>query len=126
MYQRLPVKTPHVHTSSRVALSTSNSSQDRRCSESRVINNGILVPKVLARVEPHFADCHGTYSGNPIISARIGVDGIPREARVLHSVAECLDKAAVDALRRYRFCPALRDGQPQEFSMNFVVHVHYR
>jgi outer membrane biosynthesis protein TonB len=125
--QRLPlVKTPHVHTSSRVLLGVSNSSQDHRCSESRVTSNGILLPKVLVRAEPRFAGCHGTYSGNSMISAKIGVDGVPREVRMLHSVAECLDKAAVDALRLYRFCPALRNGRPQKFSMNFVVNVHYR
>lgn len=51
--------------------------------------------------------------GTVMISARIGPDGVPVSVDVARSSgSRTLDRAAVDAVRRWRFRPALADGQP--------------
>lgn len=49
--------------------------------------------------------------GTVIIEAAIGADGGVTDARVLESVP-MLDKAAIDAVRQWRFRPATVNGQP--------------
>jgi len=51
--------------------------------------------------------------GTVMVSARIGPDGVPASVEVARSSgSRVLDRAAVDAVRRWRFRPALADGRP--------------
>jgi protein TonB len=52
-------------------------------------------------------------SGTVTIRAEIGADGVPISTSVEQSSgSRVLDRAAEEAVRRWRFQPALRDGQP--------------
>lgn len=52
-------------------------------------------------------------SGTVMVRAQIGADGVPTSVDVANgSGSRYLDRAAVDAVRRWRFRPAMRDGQP--------------
>lgn len=52
-------------------------------------------------------------SGTVTVRAEVGVDGVPITVSVEQSSgSRALDRAAEDAVRRWRFQPALRDGQP--------------
>ncbi len=52
-------------------------------------------------------------SGTVMVRAEIGVDGVPMSVNVADgSGSRYLDRAAVDAVKRWRFRPAQRDGQP--------------
>lgn len=51
--------------------------------------------------------------GTVMVSADIGVDGVPTSVGVARSSgSRSLDRAAVDAVRRWRFRPAMADGRP--------------
>lgn len=51
--------------------------------------------------------------GTVMVSAEISVDGTPSAVQVARSSgSRLLDRAAVDAVRRWRFRPAMADGQP--------------
>lgn len=49
--------------------------------------------------------------GTVLVQARVGIDGRVMQARILHSIAP-LDAAAMDAVARWRFRPALANGRP--------------
>lgn len=52
-------------------------------------------------------------SGTVLVRAAIGPDGVPTSVEVADgSGSRLLDRAAVDAVRRWRFHPAMLDGQP--------------
>lgn len=52
-------------------------------------------------------------SGTVMVRAQIGADGVPREVEVANtSGSRHLDRAAVDAVKRWRFRPAMQGGQP--------------
>ena len=52
-------------------------------------------------------------SGTVTVRVQIGADGVPGEVSVANSSgSRLLDRAAQDAVRRWRFRPALANGQP--------------
>jgi protein TonB len=51
--------------------------------------------------------------GTVMVSVEIGADGVPTDVGVAKSSgSRHLDRAAVDAVRRWRFRPAMADGRP--------------
>ena len=52
------------------------------------------------------------WQGEVLLRIHVGADGAPREVRIVRSSGHRrLDQAAVAAVRRWRFEPALRDGR---------------
>jgi protein TonB len=64
-------------------------------------------------------------AGIVIIEATIGRDGTVIETRVLRSVP-LLDKAALDAVRQWRFTPTLLNGVPVPIVMTVTVNFELR
>ncbi len=61
-------------------------------------------------------------SGTVLVQAHIGVDGVPTSVTVAKgSGSRLLDRAAVDAVRRWRFQPALQDGRPTVGTVNVPI-----
>lgn len=61
-------------------------------------------------------------SGTVMIEARIGANGVPESVRVARgSGSRDLDRAAVDAVRRWRFQPATQDGRPTTGVVNVPI-----
>jgi TonB family protein len=54
----------------------------------------------------------------------LGVDGVPKQVWVDKSLDPGLDQNAIDAVKRWRFQPARKDGQPVE--VKFDVAVNYK
>ena len=93
----------------------------------RVTSNGILLPDVLKRVEPDVSKCAGRLaSGNPVIEAVIDHSGKVASVRVVSDPNSCAAQAAAAAVKQWRFCPAERDGEFIEATMQFTVHINYR
>lgn len=52
-------------------------------------------------------------SGDVLLRVHVGPDGVPRSVDLVSgSGSRYLDRAASDAVRKWRFRPAMRDGQP--------------
>jgi TonB family protein len=51
-------------------------------------------------------------SGVVLISLLVGTDGLPTDLQVVKSVGAGLDEKALDAVSKYRFKPAMKDGNP--------------
>lgn len=49
-------------------------------------------------------------------------DGLPRDARISHSLSPELDNAALDAVSKWKFSPATRYGKPISVRVNVVVN----
>jgi protein TonB len=59
--------------------------------------------------------------GVVILEAVLDVEGRVDSVRVLRSIAQ-LDQSAVDAVKRWRFTPALLNGQPVSVVMTVTVN----
>jgi protein TonB len=61
-------------------------------------------------------------SGTVLIRVMVGIDGRPDDVDVANSSgSRRLDRAAVRAVRRWRFHPARSNGQPIEASVNVPI-----
>ena len=60
-----------------------------------------------------------------VVALRLVIDekGRPHDAKVVRSLRKDLDKAAVDALKKWRFDPAKKDGKPVRVMLEVEVNV---
>ena len=54
----------------------------------------------------------------------IGTDGKPRDIKVARSLGLGLDEKAIEAVQRWRFEPAMKDGKPVAVQINVEVNFH--
>jgi outer membrane biosynthesis protein TonB len=54
----------------------------------------------------------------------VGVDGIPRNVRVLSTLGMGLDEKAIEVAKKYRFEPAMKDGHPVAVEIAVEVDFH--
>jgi TonB family protein len=92
----------------------------------RAVSNDILLPTVLNRVRPDYSRCGGRGIDNPVLEARITTAGKATAVRVITPAGDCLNAAALEAIRQWTFCPAERNGEPIETTMQFTVDVNYK
>jgi TonB family protein len=52
------------------------------------------------------------YQGICVVSIIVDAHGVPQSARVTRSLGMGLDEKALEAVRSYRFRPAVKDGKP--------------
>jgi TonB family protein len=64
------------------------------------------------------------YQGTVLLWAIIGPDGRPRELKISRPLGMGLDQKALDAVRSWRFEPALKDGVPVAVQVNIEVNFH--
>jgi len=71
-------------------------------------------PVVIHSVAPIFSSdaIKAKYQGVSFVSVLVGEDGVPSEAHVLRAIGMGLDEKAIEAVRRYRFRPAMKEGKP--------------
>jgi len=79
-------------------------------------------PKVIYNPPPEVDPSWG--NGVVTIGMHVGVDGSPHDLKVLSSPNPKLDKAALDAVRRWKFNPASCEGAPVDVEIAVEVDSH--
>jgi TonB family protein len=87
------------------------------------IGPGVVPPQIVHRVEPQYLaePRQKELTGPVILDAVILEDGIPKIIRVIQSMDWELDEVAINALKQWRFSPAMKDGIPVKVRMNIAV-----
>ncbi len=66
-------------------------------------------------------------TGTVLVKVDVGIDGVPTNVQVMsRSGSRDLDRAAVEAVRGWRFMPAQRDGQPVSGSLMIPIDFNLR
>jgi protein TonB len=80
---------------------------------------GISAPKVLFQPEPEFSEeaRRAKVSGNVEVYLWVDEHGNPSHVRVVRGIGMGLDEKAVEAVRQYRFKPAMENGKPVTVEM---------
>jgi periplasmic protein TonB len=83
-------------------------------------------PTLLLKVEPEYSEQarQSKFQGTVLLRVVIDEKGFPREIGVTRPLGLGLDEKAMEAVRRWRFKPATRDGKP--VAMEAVVEVNFR
>jgi periplasmic protein TonB len=78
------------------------------------IGGNVSMPVVLYKPEPEFSEeaRKAKFSGNVTVYCYIELDGTPSHVRVVRGVGMGLDEKAVEAVRKYKFKPGVKDGKP--------------
>ena len=90
----------------------------------RRIGGGVSEPVVIYQVEPEFSEeaRKAKVAGNVLVSLIVGTNGLPQNVRVIRGIGMGLDEKAVEAVRQYRFKPAMENGKPVPVIMNVDVN----
>jgi protein TonB len=90
----------------------------------RRIGGGVSAPEVLFAPEPEFSEeaRKSKVSGNVLVYLQVDEQGRPIHVRVLRGLGMGLDEKALEAVRQYRFKPAMEDGRPVAVEMNVEVN----
>jgi len=89
------------------------------------IGGDVSSPKVIYSVDPEFTDeaRRAKYQGAVTVSLIVDKDGNPQDVRVLRGIGFGLDEKAVEAVRKYKFKPAYKQGKgPVAVRLNFLVN----
>jgi protein TonB len=88
------------------------------------IGGGVSKPVVLYQVEPEFSEeaRKAKFSGNVEVYLWVDTDGRPSHIKVVRGVGMGLDQKAMDAVRQYRFRPAMKDGKPVQVDLYVDVN----
>jgi periplasmic protein TonB len=80
---------------------------------------GISAPQVLFQPEPEFSEeaRRAKVSGNVEVYLWVDEHGNPSHVRVVRGIGMGLDEKAVEAVRQYRFKPAMENGKPVTVEM---------
>lgn len=89
----------------------------------RRIGGGVLAPVVLFAPEPEFSEeaRKAKTAGNVLVYLQVDTEGRPEHVRILRGIGLGLDEKAVEAVRHYRFKPAMEDGHPVPVEMQVEV-----
>jgi len=91
------------------------------------VGGGISAPVALNDVEAEFSDeaRRAKYQGVCLISLIVDAQGNPQSPRVVRPLGMGLDEKALEAVRKYKFKPAMKDGKTPVPVM-ITVEVNFR
>lgn len=87
---------------------------------------GVSVPEVIYSPEPSFSDeaRKAKFQGVVLLMLVVGKDGRPYNIRVRQSLGMGLDEKAIEAVKNWRFRPAILKGQPVATQIGVQVDFH--
>ena len=91
----------------------------------RHVGGSVRAPSVLFSVDPEFSEeaRKAKFSGNVQVALIVDERGMPTHVRVERGVGMGLDEKAVEAVRQYKFKPAMQNGKPGPFEIDVEVNV---
>jgi TonB family protein len=90
----------------------------------RRIGGSVSSPIVVRQVPPQFSDeaRQKKFMGVVLVNLIVDSRGNPQNVHVLRGVGMGLDEKAVEAIRQYRFKPAMENGKPVAVQLNVEVN----
>ena len=88
------------------------------------VGPGITQPKVVQQVQPDHPAKGFRISGAVLIGLIVGSNGEPRDVHVVKSLEKEIDQSAVEAVRKWRFEPARKDGVPVAVRVAVEIRFH--
>ena len=81
-------------------------------------------PQVIYQVEPEFSEeaRKAKVAGNVLVNLWVDTNGNPSHVHVIRGVGMGLDEKAVEAVKQYKFKPAMENGKPVLVELNIEVN----
>jgi periplasmic protein TonB len=90
------------------------------------VGAGVSPPRQVYSPEPEFSEeaRKAKYQGICTLELIVGVDGRPTDIHVVGALGMGLDEKAIEAVRNWRFEPAMKDGHPVRVPIQIQVDFH--
>jgi TonB family protein len=90
------------------------------------VGGGVSAPRALETPDPEYSEeaRKAKYQGTCVLWLIVGPDGKPRDVKVARALGMGLDEKAIEAVRNWKFEPAMKDGKPVAVQIN--VEVNFR
>jgi periplasmic protein TonB len=87
------------------------------------VGGGVSAPRAIYAPDPQYSDeaRRAKYQGTVVLWVVIGPDGRPRDLHVVRTLGMGLDEKALEAVRQWKFEPAMKDGHPVAVQVNIEV-----
>jgi len=87
------------------------------------VGGGVSAPRVIYQPDPEYSEeaRKAKYQGTCVLWLVVGPDGKPRDIRVARSLGLGLDEKAIEAVKTWKFEPAMKDGKPVAVQINVEV-----
>jgi protein TonB len=90
------------------------------------VGGGVSPPRQIYSPEPEFSEeaRKAKYQGTCTLSLIVGLDGRASEIHVVSSLGMGLDEKAIEAVKNWKFEPAMKDGHPVRVPIEIEVDFH--
>jgi len=90
------------------------------------VGGGVSPPVAIYKPDPEFSEeaRKAKYQGVCLLGLVVGTDGRPRNIRVLSSLGMGLDEKAIEAVKNWKFEPAMKEGHPVNVEIAVEVEFH--
>jgi len=90
------------------------------------VGRGVTAPRPIYDPEPEFSEeaRKAKYQGVCTLEVVVDVAGRPTNIRVVGALGMGLDEKAIEAVKTWRFEPAMKDGHPVAVAVNLEVDFH--
>jgi periplasmic protein TonB len=88
------------------------------------VGGDVSAPVVIHSVDPEYTEAahKAKVSGRVLMTIYVDTNGNPSHIRVNRGLGQGLDQKAVEALRQYKFKPAMKDGKPVLVEISLEVN----
>lgn len=90
------------------------------------VGGGVSAPQVLQMAKPEFTQQarDANFQGRVTLQLIVDAQGNPQNIRIVHPLGMGLDQKAVEALRQYKFKPAMYEGHPVAVQIIIDIDFH--
>ena len=87
------------------------------------IGGPVSAPRAKHSPQPEYSKqaLDAKYQGTCVLGMIVGTDGIPRDVKVTRSLGLGLDEKAIEAVKQWKFKPAMKDGKPVAVQISVLV-----
>ncbi|HZQ24255.1 MAG TPA: energy transducer TonB [Terriglobales bacterium] len=87
------------------------------------VGGGVSAPRPVFTPDPEYSEeaRKAKYQGTCVLWLIVGPDGHPRDIRVARTLGLGLDEKAIEAVKQWKFEPAMKDGKPVAVQINVEV-----
>ncbi|HEX8816713.1 MAG TPA: energy transducer TonB [Terriglobales bacterium] len=90
------------------------------------VGGGVSAPRIIYQPDPEYSEeaRKAKYSGTCVLWLVVGPDGHPRDIQVRRTLGLGLDEKAIEAVKQWKFEPAMKDGRPVAVQITVEVTFH--
>jgi protein TonB len=90
------------------------------------VGGGVSAPRAVFTPDPEYSEeaRKAKYQGTCVLWLVVGPDGRPRDIKVSRTLGLGLDEKAIEAVKQWKFDPAMKDGKPVAVQISVEVTFH--